>query len=345
VVVAEHRLHVPLPDASRLVVLDRGQVVRDGSPGEVVSQDLGGLPLDLPFVVQLAQAAHWNPIPLSVGQALPLAPGSLEANLLERRNGARPVENAPAVIQVRNVSFEQDGQPVLRNVSFDLHRGESVALIGKNGSGKTTLLKHLNGLLRPTAGSVTVLGRDTRRAKVSELAGQVALVFQNPNDQLFKPNVREEIEVAPRALDRFDPDWLDRLVEKFALSPFLDRSPFLLSEGEKKRVAFAAALAAKPQVLVLDEPTTGQDVSFRMALAGFVHDLQAQGFAIILATHDLEFAEQVSARWIALAEGEIVADGSPEAVMASDAAMARAALRPTARFLLRRALEREIAAA
>lgn len=335
IVVAEHRLQTPLQDATRLVILDHGKLVCDGSPSQVLKEDLTGLPLDLPFIVQLARAAHWNVLPLSVGEALAASPSSLPPSLLDRRNGARPPADAPRLVEIKDVSYVRDGHPILENVQFDLRRGESLALIGKNGSGKTTLLKHINGLLHPSSGAVTVLGQDTRRARVSDLARMVALVFQNPNDQLFKPNVREEIEVAPRILGRFDADWLNRLIDDFALRPLLDRSPFSLSEGEKKRVAFASALAAKPQILVLDEPTTGQDSSFRAALVRFVHDLQSRGFAIILATHDLEFAEQVAGRWIALAEGRIIADGSPEQVMQDDVVMARASLLPTARFLLR----------
>jgi energy-coupling factor transport system ATP-binding protein len=220
-------------------------------------------------------------------------------------------------------------------------RGECVALVGKNGSGKTTLLKHLNALYRPVCGSVIVLDKDTRRTRVSEFARHVGIVFQNPNDQLFKPNVREEIEVAPRALNRFDRTWIDKLCGWFELNQFLDRSPFMLSEGEKKRVSFAAALASHPEIVALDEPTTGQDSAFRAALARLMRDLQNEGITIVLATHDLEFAEQVATRWIVLADGEIVADAQPDKVMRDASILSRAALRPTARWQLEHAFEDE----
>jgi energy-coupling factor transport system ATP-binding protein len=248
---------------------------------------------------------------------------------------------ADPILEVRDLAFRRDAGEVLKRVNFEVKRGECIALVGKNGSGKTTLLKHLIGIHRPGSGSVVVAGQDTRRARVSDLARHVGFVFQNPNDQLFKPNVREEIEVAPRALDRYDAGWLERLNGRFYLEHLLDRSPFTLSEGEKKRVAFAAALAAQPAILLLDEPTTGQDHVFRNALERLLGELQNEGIATVLATHDLEFAEEVAGRWLVMADGEIVADGKPESVMQDEKLLTRAGLRPTIRFQLQHELSEE----
>lgn len=335
IVLAEHRLHATIQDATRLIVLGHGRIVRDGSPREILREDVSAFRLNTPFVVRFAHAAGWRDVPLSVDEAVTIACTQGIAALPPCRDGARvaPFE-APRVAEMQSVSFTREGREILHDVQFDLARGECIALVGKNGSGKTTLLKHLNGLYQPTRGSVFVLNQDTRRAHVSDLARHIGFVFQNPNDQLFKPNVREEIEIAPRALHRFDRAWMEKLCEWFELHPLLDRSPFTLSEGEKKRVAFAASLAAHPQIVVLDEPTIGQDFTFRESLAHCLRDLQNEGVAIILATHDLEFAEQVAPRWIVLADGEIVADAAPDDVMANDTAMSRAALRPTARWRL-----------
>ncbi len=338
-VLAEHRLHATLQDATRLIVLDRGRVVRDGAPREVLAEDVSSFRLNTPFVVRVARSSDWRKIPLSVDEAVALARKSDHLTLPERRNGAQAVPfDASPVVEARGLSFLREGRAILRDIGFELRRGECDALVGRNGSGKTTLLKHLDGIYRPTSGSLVVLGQETTRARVSDLAKNVGLVFQNPNDQLFKPNVREEIEVAPRALDRIDPAWLAKLVEMFELEPLLERSPFTLSEGEKKRVAFAAALAAHPAILALDEPTTGQDSAFRSALARLLHELQEEGMAILLATHDLEFAEWVASRWLVLVDGSIAAQGTPDDVMQNAELMQRAALRPTARFRLLQAL-------
>jgi energy-coupling factor transport system ATP-binding protein len=338
-VLAEHRLHATLQDATRLIVLDRGHVAKDGAPREVLAEDVAGYRLNVPFVVKLAHSSGWRHIPLSVDEAVELARKEDHLLLPDRRNGAHAAPaDASQVVEARDLSFVREGRAILQDIQFELKRGECAALVGKNGSGKTTLLKHLNGLYRPTAGSLRVLGQDVTRARVSDLARQVGLVFQNPNDQLFKPNVREEIEVAPRALKRMEPAWIDKLIGMFELMPLLERSPFTLSEGEKKRVAFAATLAAHPAIVALDEPTTGQDAAFRSALARLMRELQSEGMTILLATHDMEFAELVASRWLVLADGRIIAQGAPDEVMHNADAMQRAALRPTARFRVMQAL-------
>jgi energy-coupling factor transport system ATP-binding protein len=123
------------------------------------------------------------------------------------------------------------------------------------------------------------------------------------------------------------------------LGPLLDRSPFSLSEGQKKRVSFAAALAHQPGLIIFDEPTAGQDDLFRRELAELIHELQREGRTVVLVTHDLEFAAEHAGRWLILSEGQIIADGSPDAVMANPTAMAKAGLRPTQRFQLIQALK------
>jgi energy-coupling factor transport system ATP-binding protein len=222
-----------------------------------------------------------------------------------------------------------------------VHARESLALVGANGSGKTTLIKHFNGLHRPQSGRVWVLGRDTRRSRVSRLARHVGLAFQNANDQFFKFTVRDEIWAGARALKYEDETWLDELVALLDLGHLLDRSPYRLSEGEKKRVAFCSALAARPEILVLDEPTTGQDWGFRQALGRLLGELRARGQTVVLVTHDLEFAEGCAGRWVVLAqpreEGQsVIAAGTPATVMADAGTLERAGLEATQAYRLRR---------
>ena len=186
-----------------------------------------------------------------------------------------------------------------------------MAIVGPNGAGKTTLLKHFNGLLRPGSGRILLNGRDIRKEKVSRLARHVGMAFQNPAGQFFKLTVWDEIIVAARAMNCFDPVWIDELVHIFKLDKLAARPPYRLSCGEKKRVAFAAALSAKPDILVLDEPTSGQDLHFKDALGGFLTALQARGQTIIMVTHDLGFAEKYAPRWLYLKGGRIMAEGSP----------------------------------
>ena len=338
VVLTEHRLAHAVADAQRMLVLHEGRVARDGTPQEVLAGDVTLFGLNPPPVVRVAKALDISYVPLTVESLTSAAGGrALRADLLSVPPGADATERE-TLLAMDGVDFAFGGTPILRDVTLALGAGECVALVGANGSGKTTLIRHFNGLYRPDRGAVVVLGRRTRGAAVSELARHVGLVFQNVNNQFFKFLVRDEIEVGARTLGRYDETWLADLVGLFGLEPLLDRPPYRLSEGEKKRVAFAAVLAARPEVLVLDEPTTGQDWPFRRALKGLLGDVLARGVSVILVTHDLDFAEQSAHRWVLLAEGRVVADGHPWDVMGDETAMRHARLEPTQSFQIRQAL-------
>ena len=358
IVIAEHRLGHVVPDADRMVVLHQGRVAVDGPPRQVLARDLAPYGLNLPPVARAGRALGLSPLPLTVTEwrnamagrrheayADPLRQ-ALDAALCDVLCSARdsvPDACEPggeAVIEGNGIRFGHHRRhPVLRGVDLELYRGESLAVVGANGSGKTTLIKHLNGLYRPQQGRVQVLGQDTRRARVSDLARHVGMAFQNANDQFFKFRVRDEIEAGARALGCYDPSWMEELVALFDLAPLLERSPYKLSEGQKKRVAFAAALASRPEILVLDEPTTGQDWPFRRALGALLGTLQVRDQTVVMVTHDLEFAESCSSRWMLMAGGQVVASGTPAEVMADEDAMHSAGLEPTQTYRLRRALE------
>ena len=338
VVVAEHRLQHVVPDAGRMVVLDQGQIVLDAPPREVLAKDLTPYGLHTPPVVEVGRALGLARLPLTVPElaagldGVDLPPGLLPPPPLQAAGGQH-------VLKAREVTFSFGSEPVLRGVDLELRQGGCLALLGANGSGKTTLVKHFNGLYRPDRGQVTVMGLDTRRAKTSRLARHVGLAFQKSNDQFFKFRVQDEIEVGARALGRYDGAWLQELVALFQLESLLGRSPYRLSEGEKKRVGFASALAARPEILVLDEPTTGQDWPFRRALGQLLGDLGERGQTVVMVTHDLDFAERYACRWALLFDGRIATEGDPWQVMAKQALLERAGLEPTQAFRIRQAVD------
>lgn len=333
VIISEHRLLLTVADVNRIAVLSKGKIVMDGPPSEVLCQDLSTYGLELPLAIRIGHRLRLSGISLAQAPEAICASQDFSLDLLP--SGPEPLAgDAPVILDVDRISFSANGATVLNNISFNLHRGECLAVVGANGAGKTALIKHLNGLNRPTKGQVCVMGKSTRKFKVSEMARFVGVAFQNPNSQFFKLTVWDEIVVGARTLGCYDESWIRELVQLFRLESLLDRAPYRLSEGEKKRVAFAAALAARPKVLALDEPTAGQDMFFREALGALLAKLRSRGQAILLVTQDLAFAERHAQRWLLMAKGEVVAQGAPRQVMADENAMRQAMLEPTESFQL-----------
>jgi len=277
VVVIEQRLESVVGEATRCIILEEGAIVFDGSPKEA------------------AAILH-------------------EKRLIPRypTRRPRPAAGKGSMLVVRGLLSRRNGKEILNDISFEIKMGESVAVIGPNGAGKTTLVKHFNALLRPAQGTVALSGEELGRKKAHTLAGHVGLSFQNPNDQFFKISVRDELMAGPEMLERVDEEWIERVCGLFQLNELLGRSPYRLSEGEKKRVALASVFVMQPGLVVLDEPTVGQDGRFKEALARFLRFLEECGLTLVIVTHDLEFARAATDRWIVLRNGRIVADGSPQ---------------------------------
>jgi len=335
IIISEHRLPLTIRDVQRVVVLHEGKIALDGRPEAPLFKDMETFGVELPLAVHIGQWLGLKEIPVDV-EALynGLSFENFPTNLLPAPLDLPPVD-ASVVLAVEQVSGKIGKKTILEKIDFALKRGECLAIVGANGAGKTTLIKHLNGLYRPSQGCIRVDGHDTKPLKVSQLARYVGMAFQNPNGQFFKLTVWDEIVVGAQTLDCYDESWIRELVELFRLEPLLKRAPYRLSEGEKKRVAFAAALAAKPAVLALDEPTAGQDMFFRNALGRLLDRLCKYGQAVLLITQDLSFAERYAHRWLLMAAGEIVAQGRPDEVMADEHAMNRAGLEPTDSFRLK----------
>ena len=234
------------------------------------------------------------------------------------------------MISLEQVSFKYpSGHVALNDISLRIQGGDFVAIMGENGAGKTTLAKILNGLLKPSTGQVLVDGEDTRKVSVAHLSRKVGLVFQNPDHLLFSETVRDEVAFGLRNYG-FAPDVVQtqvtRTLEALGLADYADTSPFLLSGGERKRVALAAILASEPDYLVLDEPTIGQDYLQKERLRNFILQLYSQGKAVVMITHDVEFVAESNPRVILLSKGAIVAQGPADAILSKDEIVNRASL-------------------
>ena len=335
IVVCEHRLISTLPDADRIIIIDKGRKLLEGDVDTAVLDPAWpDRHIELPLALQMGRRLGLTPLPRQLSDVIARTGNaanqvSLTAPYAET-DYSRP--HGRPLVALENVGYRIDGNPIVDGISFTLHEGQCSALVGANGAGKTTLIKLINGLIKPGKGKISIAGEDSSNKTAWQLAGQVATAFQNPNSQFFKLTVEEEIMVAPKTLGRLDNAWIDELIDIFQLGHLLKRAPFKLSGGEKKRVAFAAALAAKPQILVLDEPTAGQDYDFRQALINCLHRLTERGATVLVVTHALNFLEPLTNRWLVMAAGRLLADGPADEIMADQDLMMQAGLIPTERF-------------
>ena len=233
---------------------------------------------------------------------------------------------APAVpsIEFEAVSFAYpDGTRALHDVSLRIVRGESVAIVGQNGSGKSTLVRHLNGLLRPTSGRVLLDGCDIRGVHVARLAGLAGLAFQNPDRQLFAGRVSAEVAFGPRNLGVRGAELDERVEEALGdvgLAGEAATNPYDLGYSRRKLLGLASVLAMRTPILILDEPTTGQDARGVALVREVVARAAGEGRTVIAISHDMEFAAEHFGRVIVMRGGEIVADGSPDGVLGADQA-------------------------
>jgi energy-coupling factor transport system ATP-binding protein len=232
-------------------------------------------------------------------------------------------------ILVEDVHFSYEGLPVLQGVTLTVRTGEVLAIMGENGAGKTTLIKHFVGLLKPERGRVLVFGVDTREASVAQLARRVGVVFQNPDHQLFAESVEGEILFTLRNMG-YPPDEAraicERVLKLFELDRYRGRSPYSLSVGERKRLAIAAVVSYNPDVLVLDEPTAGQDFFNKSKISRLIFGLKRQGKGVVVVTHDVEFAAQVADRVALMVDGRVIREGPAGEVLTDAEALKRARL-------------------
>ena len=248
------------------------------------------------------------------------------------RVGSNKLGNPEPVIKFEDVWFKYARDYVLKGVSLEIYPGESVALMGPNGSGKTTLAKHVNALLKPSRGRVVVAGKETGKLSPAQLARYVAFVFQDPDKHITSETVWDEVAFGARNLG-LPERYAEEALKTLGLQARRNDPPYFLSMGEKIRVSIAGALAMNPKILVLDEPTTGQDEETLEVIASVISELKARGKTVLVITHDSDFALKVSDRVVALRDGKIAADGPPEKILLSRPLIEVLELEPPSRLL------------
>jgi energy-coupling factor transport system ATP-binding protein len=343
ILIVSHEMELLARHAQRLVLMSEGRIVLDRPTREALKQHdaFREAGVRLPQVSQYALALDsrlaWPSLPLTEEEALPTLRQALATAAATEAPHSKPDDQPSkmdpgALIQIESVRFAyREPVTVLDNVDLTFHQGEFTAIIGNNGSGKSTLMKMILGLLRPAEGRVTIDGLDTRQTKVSDLARKIGFIFQDPNDQLFSNSVAEEIRFGLDNLGLPEKEIQERVEEtlvQFGLQDVREVFPRFLARGDKQKLCLASIVAMHPQILLLDEPTTGQDHRDSRQIMELARTLNERGITILLVTHDLNNVARYARRVIVVNDGAVVADGPTEEIMADQALLASCHLAP-----------------
>ncbi len=274
IIVVEQKPKALSAIADRVVIIDNGMLVSETSPSKFFGE-----------------------------KKKEVTRAGVSAGLSHRTKGGEPV------VSVKDLVHDYGGVRALDGISVDFYPGEFIAIVGENGSGKTTLSKHLNGLLKPTSGTVTVSGIDSSGSGVIELSRHVGLVFQNPDTMLFEDTVEKEIEFGLRNISmEYTPEYIEDVLDEVGLSDHKGAFPRSMSRGERQRLAIACVVAMKPDVIILDEPTTGLDPIESVRIMNILEGLSGAGHTVIMVSHDMDVVENHAARVIRMADGRIISD-------------------------------------
>jgi energy-coupling factor transport system ATP-binding protein len=251
---------------------------------------------------------------------------------LTKCSGDRNLVERKKVIEVKDLHFAYpDGTVALKGVNLDIYENEIVGIIGQNGSGKTTLVKHFNGILKPTSGKVIIEGVDTTKSDFKHLAKRVGYVYQNPSYQLFCNSVEKEVAFGPTILG-FSKDEIEKRVndalERMGLEKKRKEYPFFLSMGERQRLAIASVLAINPSIIIVDEPTTGQDIRRAEEIMNLLMELHKEGRTIIVITHDMRIIADYVPRTVVMFDGKILAEGPTRQIFADPKTLFKAFVLP-----------------
>lgn len=349
VLMVSHKSEEIAEFVDRVVLIDKGRIILDDTPSKIFEKKIIEEkkyirpPQVSEIVYKLNQRGYnFEKIPVTLDEAYSLLKKFLEKQGIKKGETYTPektsedqsydVYNKDPIIKVRDLWHIYKGNVVaVKNLNLDIYPGEFVSIIGQNGAGKTTLVKHFNALLKPTKGFVIVKGFDTRLKKVSELSRYVGYIYQNPDDQLFAESVEEEIAFGPTNLGLSEEEVkqsVDEVIKDLNLEHIRKEHPLALSLGDRHRVAVASILAMKPEIIILDEPTTGQDFQGSREIVDLTLELNRHGKTIIMITHDMNLVAEYSRRVIVLAQGEILMDGTPKKIFSRPHILEQSYLEP-----------------
>ena len=340
-VIIEHETEEAL-HADRLVIMKDGKILREGTPGEILrdvafTDEIGIMTLQIP--------KYFKGLTADASDRLPITPAEGFAHFTQRAlfideeryrkilddERARRAAYGEIVVDVRGLSHVYpNGKRAVDGIDIEIREREFIAILGHNGSGKTTLVKHLNALLAPTEGSVTVCGKNTGDHSIFEIGKEIGYVFQNPDHQIFSDTVFDEVAFSPK-IRGCDEEEVKRRVgealEAVELSGYEEEDPFSLSKGERQRVAVASILSARPRIIVLDEPTTGLDYKEQRRMMELIRKLNTAGHTIIMITHTMWVVSEYAHRVAVIKDGAILMDGTTREVFSREAELREAHLK------------------
>ena len=349
IVIIEQKIMLLCEYVNRLLVMNRGKLIYDDQVMEVLkySDQLGELGINCPRVVTLCNeltknGANDGTICVSTKDTAALIKKNLPKEYSEEilksilAPKIKPIEvlstinkEPETVISFEKVFFAYDKKATLRDISFSIKQGEFVAIVGTNGAGKSTMSRMVNGLLKPMEGCVTVKGMDTRKTKTSVLAKHVGFLFQNPDRQICQNTVKEEILFGLNCIYKDEAliqERLEKVLKLFELDEKKD--PFSLSRGERQRVALASLIALEPEILILDEPTTGLDYRECMDIMAEIKKLNQKGITVVMVCHDMEVVLDFADRVLVIHEGEVRADNDTRTIFSNNEVLLEASLLP-----------------
>lgn len=347
VVLIEHKLEQVLNFTKNVVLLKDGEIIANGTNSEVFKErkfeDWLGLriPETLKLSYELVKRGLLAKPTLTLEEFRSSIPPTLASNLHHNSNlipfnrKEKQSESQEALIKVEGLSYMYtDGTVALRDIDFQIFPSDFIAILGGNGAGKTTLALQISGQLKPTKGKIYIGGKDTSKAKIADVARVVGYTFQNPDCQLFCKTVKDEIAFGPKQLNLSKEEVDQRVkdtLQMMHLEQYKDRDPHTLSRGQKIGVAVASVLAMIPKVLILDEPTLGQDLIRISSLANILKSMNEKGLAVVIITHDVNVAAEYAKRVVMMEKGRIVLDGEPHEVLSKEEILHSASLEtPTA---------------
>lgn len=314
-IIVEHSLEEVLPLVDRVLVMHDGRIIRDGTVEEVLAG--GDIPrvFARPVIVRLAERFGLDLKTFSAEQFYAGLQARRPLGIIEVANGraAVPARRSAPLIEFQDVHYSYKGRAdALRGVSLMIYEGELVAILGRNGSGKTTLARHIIGLLQPARGRVIVDGRDVAVTPTHELTQQIGFCFQNPNHQIVSFKVRDELLFGLKAhgIDstEFD-ERIERALKLVDLTDMIDAEIFDMGKGQKQRLALASVLTLNPKILVIDEPTTGQDPEMTREIFEIIKHLNELGTTVLMITHRVDYAAAYADRAIVMNLGKVAFDG------------------------------------